>query len=173
VRAHPVLVGMGWQDAEVSVDERADLVARLPPHWVIGYLARRESRPARSVPGSRRNSPRTAWLRGAGQAPAQGHHQRSVRHIREWNERRARDRAVRYGPRACLIDPWRAIRAQLARDGRNVLVLGCESADHPVDAELARVVEIAKDHQGICATPSIEDSEAAVSAWRSAFLRMP
>jgi len=53
-------------------------------------------------------------------------------------------------------------------DGRAaLLVLGFESADHPVDAWMARALELVQDHGG-------EVSEdTAAEAWRTAFIRMP
>lgn len=57
-------------------------------------------------------------------------------------------------------------------DGACVLLLGFESADHPVDRALARAVELAEDHGGRPDRKSTQDS-SVTSAWRRAFLRMP
>jgi len=54
-----------------------------------------------------------------------------------------------------------------------VLVLGFESADHPVDPWLERALELCRDHGGRVATGSDESAPDAASNWRSAFLRMP
>jgi alkyldihydroxyacetonephosphate synthase len=66
-----------------------------------------------------------------------------------------------------------------------VLVLGFESADHPVDAGLARALQLCADHGGTprraeAATAARGEDSArdgatgdAATAWRSAFLRMP
>jgi alkyldihydroxyacetonephosphate synthase len=63
-----------------------------------------------------------------------------------------------------LLDP---VEAFLNADtSGSVLVLGFESADHPVDASLARAVEICTDHGG-------RVSDRPAGKWRSAFLRMP
>jgi alkyldihydroxyacetonephosphate synthase len=57
-----------------------------------------------------------------------------------------------------------------AGDGRQaVLVLAFESIDHPVEAELARALELCREHGG---APD-EPAAAAGGAWREAFLRMP
>jgi alkyldihydroxyacetonephosphate synthase len=55
-------------------------------------------------------------------------------------------------------------------DGRSVLVLGFESADHPVDTALARALDISRDNGGSVDSASTQDS---VGGWRAAFLRMP
>ena len=56
----------------------------------------------------------------------------------------------------------------------HVLVLGFESADHAVEAKLARAVELACDHGGR-PEPAAggAHNEGAVAAWRRAFIRMP
>jgi len=55
------------------------------------------------------------------------------------------------------------------------LVLGFESADHPLDAWLARALELCADHGGVVAAPgrATGGGDDAAAAWRSAFLRMP
>ncbi|HEX6681574.1 MAG TPA: FAD-linked oxidase C-terminal domain-containing protein [Candidatus Limnocylindrales bacterium] len=85
-----------------------------------------------------------------------------------------------------------------AADGASVLLLGFESADHPVDAALARALEICRDHGGAGANaqgpnadspnaggrkaerPDPEgqnavgpDAEAAAQSWRRTFLQAP
>ncbi|MFE0464950.1 FAD-binding oxidoreductase [Kitasatospora sp. NPDC058965] len=75
-----------------------------------------------------------------------------------------------------LLDPGEALLAGAARDGSSVLVLGFESADAPVGDRLARAVEVARAHGGRAGTAAAEPgapADAAVTAWRSAFLRMP
>ncbi|MCP3804822.1 FAD-binding oxidoreductase [Allokutzneria sp. A3M-2-11 16] len=49
-----------------------------------------------------------------------------------------------------------------------VLILGFESADHPVEAPLARAIELCRDHGGTAAEKTGTSAE-----WRSSFLRMP
>jgi alkyldihydroxyacetonephosphate synthase len=93
-----------------------------------------------------------------------------------------------------LLDPGEAALSGAGRGGATVLVLGVESADHPVDADLVRLVEIAEDHGGTAAASSPKPAHArsatqgdtgaiggsdrghrdqASEAWRSTFLRMP
>jgi len=72
-----------------------------------------------------------------------------------------------------LLDAAEAAVNTGRTDGACVLLLGFESADHPVHAALARAVEIASDGGGLSASESTQDSSGAVGAWRSAFLRMP
>ncbi|MGA8444755.1 MAG: FAD-binding oxidoreductase [Roseiarcus sp.] len=50
----------------------------------------------------------------------------------------------------------------------SLLVLAFESADHPLDAWMARAVELLKDHGG-----RRHQDEGAGSRWRTAFIRMP
>lgn len=66
-----------------------------------------------------------------------------------------------------LLDPLEAMLGADATDGGSRLLLGFESADHPVDAALARAVEIGRGHSG---TPSTSDT---AGEWRGAFLRAP
>jgi alkyldihydroxyacetonephosphate synthase len=65
-----------------------------------------------------------------------------------------------------------------------VLVLGFESADHPVDAWMVRAVEIITDHGGMLpdgvrysdasgTNAAANPATGAAGAWRSAFIRMP
>ncbi|RBO91607.1 FAD-binding oxidoreductase [Nocardia puris] len=79
-----------------------------------------------------------------------------------------------------LLDPAEAfLNAGTATSG-GVLVLGFESADHPVEASMRRAVEICREHggtmpDGVRVTDSAESSARAGAAdtWRSSFLRMP
>ncbi|HVS12642.1 MAG TPA: FAD-binding oxidoreductase [Thermoanaerobaculia bacterium] len=63
-----------------------------------------------------------------------------------------------------------------AGDGESaLLVLGFESADHPLEPWMARALELARDHGG---TVHVAEGEAghregAAGAWRDAFLRAP
>jgi len=72
-----------------------------------------------------------------------------------------------------LLDEAEAAINTGRTDGRAVLVLGFESADHPVDAALARALALTGDHSGIPDPPSTQDSGGTVGNWRAAFLRMP
>jgi alkyldihydroxyacetonephosphate synthase len=49
---------------------------------------------------------------------------------------------------ARLLDPTEARLSRVRFDGATVLLIAFESADHPLDAWLARAVELARDHGG-------------------------
>jgi len=81
-----------------------------------------------------------------------------------------------------LLDPGEAAFTGAANDGRALLVLGFESADHPLDAWLARALELCGDHGGAPAgeprlrTPEDRGEQTrghAEGAWRDAFLQAP
>lgn len=86
-----------------------------------------------------------------------------------------------------LLDPGEAGLSGASTAGDWVLVLGAESAHAPVDAEMDRLVEIARSLGGVPADPesgqrsgqdraapqSGSGRDAAADAWRSSFLRMP
>lgn len=84
-----------------------------------------------------------------------------------------------------LLDPVEALLSAGRTVGGGVLVLGFESADHPVDAALARAVELCRDHGGRVEQAGADtaaqtgegtggDEEGgAAQAWRSSFIRMP
>ena len=82
-----------------------------------------------------------------------------------------------------LLDPLETVFSGVG-DGRHaILVLGFESADHPLDAWLGRALELVRDHGGAYDTDAVARSLAAqgddghrsgaAGAWRDAFLRMP
>ncbi|MFG2292748.1 FAD-binding oxidoreductase [Streptomyces sp. NPDC048603] len=85
-----------------------------------------------------------------------------------------------------LLDAGEAGLAGAAQDGSAVLVLGFESADAPVADRLERAVGLARGYGGrrdgtdgaggaggAGGTADGAPADAAVSTWRSAFLRMP
>jgi alkyldihydroxyacetonephosphate synthase len=81
-----------------------------------------------------------------------------------------------------LLDPMEAALNAGSSTTGGLLVLGFESADHPVDARLARALEIVRDHGGRPGRVRGRDASAgaagngakdASDAWRSSFLRMP
>lgn len=80
-----------------------------------------------------------------------------------------------------LLDPREALFAGVADGRRTVLVLGFESADHPLQAWMQRALELVADHGGQFDAQAVERSMAgsdehrsgAAGAWRDAFLRMP
>jgi len=82
-----------------------------------------------------------------------------------------------------LLDDAEAALSAGSGGGVHLLVLGFESADHPVDGPMTRAVEICAAHGGQVpdgvrtSGPDQESSEAgrqgAVGAWRNAFIRAP
>jgi alkyldihydroxyacetonephosphate synthase len=82
-----------------------------------------------------------------------------------------------------LLDPLETVFSGVG-DGRSaILVLAFESADHPLQAWMARALELVSDHGGrfdaaaVARSMSDEGSgehrTGAAGAWREAFLRMP
>lgn len=82
-----------------------------------------------------------------------------------------------------LLDPLETVFSGVG-DGRfAVLVLGFESADHPLQAWMERALELVRDHGGVYDTDAVarslsspggdEHRSGAAGAWRDAFLRMP
>jgi alkyldihydroxyacetonephosphate synthase len=95
---------------------------------------------------------------------------------------RALTQAGLYPSNCRLIDADEALTAGAGDGSVAVLVLGFESADHPVEAWMARALELVADHGG--RYQSVEEETAAakgsaahrggaVGAWRDAFLRAP
>jgi alkyldihydroxyacetonephosphate synthase len=79
-----------------------------------------------------------------------------------------------------LLDPTEALTAGAGDGSAAILVLGFESADHPLDPWMQRALECCRDYGGSyddTTWRTREDAEAARSgaagAWRSAFLRGP
>ncbi|MBA3260924.1 MAG: FAD-binding oxidoreductase [Thermoleophilaceae bacterium] len=68
-----------------------------------------------------------------------------------------------------LLDPGEAALTSAAPDGRALLVLGFEAAGDPVEAWMARALELCRDHGGV---PREKRGESE-GAWRDAFLRAP
>ncbi len=82
-----------------------------------------------------------------------------------------------------LLDPNETVFAGVG-DGRSaILLLAFESADHPLQAWMARALELVGDHGGrydkaaaersMSAEDSSEHRGGAAGAWREAFIRMP
>jgi alkyldihydroxyacetonephosphate synthase len=72
-----------------------------------------------------------------------------------------------------LLDPGESSNAGVT-DGSSLLLVGFESADHPVDAWMARAFECCADHSGTVPDGVRSSSEeGAAGAWRSSFLRAP
>src|SRR5581483_6519310 len=72
-----------------------------------------------------------------------------------------------------LLDPMEALVAAGVDDGSALLVLGFESADHPVDAWIGRAVELCHDHGGVVPELKAGATEDSVGTWRNSFLRAP
>jgi alkyldihydroxyacetonephosphate synthase len=73
-----------------------------------------------------------------------------------------------------LLDPGEAATAAGITDGSALLVLGFESADHPLDAWIERAVACCADHGGVVPEGIRSSStEGAAGAWRGSFLRAP
>jgi alkyldihydroxyacetonephosphate synthase len=82
-----------------------------------------------------------------------------------------------------LLDPTEALTSGVASAGEAVLVLGFESASHPLDAWMARAVECCQDTGGLVPEDAVRtrtsaesgggDREGAAGAWRRAFLQAP
>ena len=101
------------------------------------------------------------------------------------NAVRAISQAALFPTNCRLLDPGEAAGSAGATDGSAVLVLGFESAHHPVGPWLDIALEICADHGGRLPEPprhrsGDRDAPAAgaqgggaVEAWRNAFLRAP
>jgi alkyldihydroxyacetonephosphate synthase len=88
---------------------------------------------------------------------------------------RAIAQAGLYPANCRILDPQEAYNTG-AGDGRAaIMVLGFESADHPLDAWIARARECCADHGGIPEADDQPDGHLAGAAgrWRTAFIRMP
>ncbi len=78
-----------------------------------------------------------------------------------------------------LLDAGEALISAGVTDTSALLVLGFESADHPVDAWMSRAVEIVQDHggtlpEGVRTTGASPAGDAdATQTWKSSFVRAP
>jgi len=79
-----------------------------------------------------------------------------------------------------LLSPGEAQTAGAGDGSAAILVLGFESADHPLDAWMARALELVRDGGGAfdagagkTRTDSAATKEGAAGAWRNAFLNAP
>ncbi|HEY5153210.1 MAG TPA: FAD-binding oxidoreductase [Acidimicrobiales bacterium] len=97
---------------------------------------------------------------------------------------RALSQAALFPTNCRLLDPAEAAGSAGTTDGSAVLVLGFESAHHPVEPWLEIALEECRDHGGVLPAPARYRSETdgadapaagsgAVEAWRNAFLRAP
>lgn len=80
-----------------------------------------------------------------------------------------------------LLDRHEAMLNMVTGDGRHILLVAFESADHPLDGAIARAVAIGAEHRGLCPRgPCLSDAEtdaasddAAGGQWKSAFIDAP
>src|SRR5205807_2877553 len=90
---------------------------------------------------------------------------------------RAVAQAGLYPTNCRLLDPGEAMLSAGVSDGSALLVLGFESADHPVDAWMQRAVELCTDFGGTMPdgvrSSESASNEGAVGAWKNAFVRAP
>jgi alkyldihydroxyacetonephosphate synthase len=86
---------------------------------------------------------------------------------------RALSQSGLYPSNCRLLDPGEAELTGSVTDGSALLVLGFESADHPVDAWMERALECCADHGGRASVAKDGTGDDAVGTWREAFLRAP
>jgi alkyldihydroxyacetonephosphate synthase len=93
---------------------------------------------------------------------------------------RALSQSGLYPANCRLLDPAEARNSGAGAGDAAVLVLGFESADHALDAWMARAVECCRDAGGLVPEDAVRTRsdegaarEGAAGAWRSAFLAMP
>ncbi len=82
-----------------------------------------------------------------------------------------------------LLDPAEARNNGVGDGAAAILVLGFESADHPLDAWIRRALELVADHHGMYDAEAVaralepsgggEHRKGAAGQWRNAFIRMP
>lgn len=90
---------------------------------------------------------------------------------------RALAQAGLYPANCRLLDPGEALTAGVGAD--TVLLVAFESADHPLDAWMARALECCRDHGGQVpegagkTRTGAGDSDDTAGTWRRAFLQMP
>jgi alkyldihydroxyacetonephosphate synthase len=88
---------------------------------------------------------------------------------------RAIAQAGLYPANCRILDPQEAHNTGAADGTAAILVLAFESADHPLDAWMARALECCTDHGGAPEQAGAADGrrEGAAGLWRNAFIRMP
>ncbi len=73
-----------------------------------------------------------------------------------------------------LLDPAECLLHQVSQGGQSVLLLGFESADHPLEAWLGRALELVRDHHGTVGSgPTYDDRGDLDGSWRKAFIDAP
>lgn len=121
-----------------------------------------------------RVSPRPRWRSSA--SVRFGDFARAVHATREIAQ------AGLYPANCRLLDAGEAMIHRVSGDGRSVLLLGFESADHPVSWPMHRALEIARAHGGESSGARHSDTAAAdgdgaragdAASWRAAFFAAP
>lgn len=79
-----------------------------------------------------------------------------------------------------VLDTAEAMTSGAGDGSSHLLLVGFESADHPLDPWIARAVELCRDHGGEVAEDAVRTRtddgagrEGAAGAWRNAFIRAP
>ena len=88
---------------------------------------------------------------------------------------RAIGQAGLYPSNCRILDPQEAYNTGAGDGTAAVMVLAFESADHPLDAWMARALECCRDHGGTAEGTASADAhrQGAAGLWRNAFIRMP
>ncbi len=97
---------------------------------------------------------------------------------------RALSQSGLYPSNCRLLDPAEARNNGVGDGTTAILVLGFESADHPLDAWMNRALEVVADHGGMFDADAVARSlalksgasghrQGAAGQWRNAFIRMP
>jgi alkyldihydroxyacetonephosphate synthase len=85
---------------------------------------------------------------------------------------RALSQSGLYPTNCRLLDPAEAANNGVGDGASAILVLGFESADHPLDAWMKRALELAHDHGGRRQGDG-DHRQGPAGQWRNAFIRMP
>lgn len=87
---------------------------------------------------------------------------------------RAVAQAGLYPANCRILDPQEAHNTGVGDGSAAIMVLAFESADHPLDAWMARALTCCADHGGMPdASGADAHREGAAERWRTAFIRMP
>jgi alkyldihydroxyacetonephosphate synthase len=87
---------------------------------------------------------------------------------------RAVAQAGLYPSNCRILDPAEAYNTGAADGSVAIMVLAFESADHAVEAWMARALECCADHGGTREASGVDaHREGAAGVWRNAFIRMP
>jgi alkyldihydroxyacetonephosphate synthase len=122
-----------------------------------------------------------AWMRVR---PRPVHRATATLHFERWPDAVAAVRSLSQSglfPSNCrLLDAREAALNFVTDDGSHILIVGFESPDHPLNAPMARALELCADHGGRCPNGAIhrEGDERAGTAggagtWKQAFVEAP